>query len=266
MENSKIEWCNHTANVWWGCVEVHDGCDNCYAKVFSHRYDMGNPLWGKDAPRRRIDGVWDALDKFQREAKKVNGIHRVFVGSMMDIFEKSRPLVDKVGISVEGETGELRKELFKRISDERYPNLLFLLLTKRPSNINKYIPKEWIDEPRANVMFGTSVVNQQTFNTLVPQLNKVNGYKFLSCEPQLDHINLDRELTSGIDWIIEGGESGHHKRPFDLAWARSMRDQCKALDIHYFFKQVDKVQEIPSDLMIREFPMLDNSNFNKRAT
>jgi len=264
MENSKIEWTDHTANLWWGCTEVHEGCDRCYAKIFSHRYDGGTPLWGKDAPRRRIKGVWDALDKFQRHAFDANKIHRVFVGSMMDIFEKSRPLVDRDGTGIDGETGELRKELFKRISEGRYPNLLFLLLTKRPSNILKYIPKEWIEQPRQNVMYGTSVVNQQTFDTLVPQLNKVNGHKFLSIEPQLDHINLDRGLVNGIDWIIQGGESGGHKRPFNLEWGRSMRDQCKNLGIPYFFKQINKIQEIPKDLMIREFPLLENK-WKRRA-
>ena len=37
-------------------------------------------------------------------------------------------------------TGVLRDRLFDQISNGWYPNLTFLLLTKRPSNINKYIP------------------------------------------------------------------------------------------------------------------------------
>lgn len=104
-------------------------------------------------------------------------------------------------------------------------------------------------------MFGTSPVNQKTFNNLVGHLNKVNGKKFLSIEPQLDKIELGN--LTGIDWIIEGGESGHHKRPFNVEWARSMRDECKKLKIPYFFKQIDKIQEIPSDLNIKEFPSMD---------
>ena len=38
MLNSKIEWCDHTVNLWWGCTEVHEGCDNCYAKNLAKRY------------------------------------------------------------------------------------------------------------------------------------------------------------------------------------------------------------------------------------
>ena len=51
-ENSKIEWCNHTANLWWGCTKVHAGCDNCYAFGIAKR--VGNDIWGDDKPRRMI--------------------------------------------------------------------------------------------------------------------------------------------------------------------------------------------------------------------
>ncbi|MFL6335150.1 MAG: DUF5131 family protein, partial [Pyrinomonadaceae bacterium] len=35
-----------------------------------------------------------------------------------------------------------------------------------------------------------------------------------------------------------GGESGPHSRPFDLAWARSLRDQCREARVPYFLKQL----------------------------
>lgn len=273
-QNSKIEWTTHTANLWWGCTEVHAGCDNCYARVLSNRW--GEKLWGNDVPRRAIKSVWKDLDRYQREAKKANRIDRVFVGSMMDIFEKPMPYAD--GFS----TDSLRRALFEGIDFGRYDNLMFLLLTKRPSNINKYIPASWKKSPPENVMFGTSPVDQKTADKLIPQLLKVKGNRFLSVEPQLGKIDLthldadaagDKEwcqidcLTGRhtdmarpcadvpkIDWVIQGGESGHHKRPFDLSWARFMRNQCRIAGVPYFFKQIDKVQDIPEDLMIREFP------------
>lgn len=248
-QDSKIEWTHHTANLWWGCTEVHAGCDNCYARVFSNRYN--EPLWGNDKPRKAIHGVWKNLDKFQRLAEKKGEYHRVFVGSMMDIFEKSMPLSNPLDHYTE--TDDLRQELFCRIGMELYPNLLFLLLTKRPSNIPKYVPAGWLDEPQYNVMYGTSPVDQETFNTLVPQLLKVKGYKFLSIEPQLAHIDI--VAADGVDWIIQGGESGHHKRPFNIEWAYSIRNDCDRLGIPYFFKQIDKIQPIPKDLIhSREFP------------
>ena len=165
---------------------------------------------------------------------------------------------------------------------------MFLFLTKRPSNINKYIPESWLENPPINVMFGTSISDQESANTLIPQLLQVNGKRFLSVEPMLEKITLDsiwlecpecngsksialyekgehiggmacpkcinhQGVVSGIHWVICGGESGHNKRPFNCDWGRSLRDQCKAADVPFFFKQVDKVQPIPEDLNIREF-------------
>lgn len=255
-QDSNIEWTHHTANLVFGCEKVHEGCDNCYAEAFSKRFDGGKSLWGGDAYRREIKSVWSNLDRFQRNAAKANEVHRVFVGSMMDIFEKPMPVINSKGeLQTNHNSGNLRFHLFYRIDRGDYPNLMFLFLTKRPSNINKYIFESWKTNPPKNVMFGTSPVNQKTFNNLVGHLSKVNGKKFLSIEPQLDKIELGN--LTGISWIINGGESGHHKRPFNVEWARSLRDECKKLKIPFFFKQIDKIQEIPSDLNIKEFPSMD---------
>lgn len=293
-QNSKIEWTTHTINLWWGCTKVHAGCDHCYAETLSNRW--GQKVWGNDKPRRIITSAFPDLIKYQELARKANEKHRVFVGSMMDIFEKPMPLVLIDGIPVINtspnepsamDTGWLRDKFFKQISDGMYPNLIFLLLTKRPSNINKYIPKEWKKNPPSNVMFGTSPVNQETADKLIPQLMQVNGKRFLSIEPMLGEMNITNKGLRGgydfptqtdddgknprewfepgdnfigIDWVINGGESGPHKRAFDLEWARSLRDQCKKAKVPFFFKQIDKVRDkiegIPSDLMIREFPVI----------
>ena len=264
-ENSKIEWTHHTANLWWGCTKVHAGCDNCYAETLSHRY--GKDVWGNDNSRRVIKSVWSQLVRFQKEAKEQNQIHRVFVGSMMDIFEKPMALVDSNGHPLlEGDnefwnTGQLRDKFFNEVVPNS-PNLMFLLLTKRPSNINKFIPESWKENPPKNVMFGTSPVSQETATKLILQLAEVNGARFLSVEPQLEKVDLmalandgtDTVLLDLVHWVIQGGESGHHRRPFDTDWGRLMRDNCKEKGIPFFFKQIDKKIEIPHDLLIREFP------------
>jgi protein gp37 len=260
-KNSTIEWTHHTANLWWGCTQVHAGCDNCYALSTSRRW--GNDIWGNDKPRRKITSVWNDLAKYQQEAASKNKIHRVFVGSMMDIFEKPMPLVDhKANAYPKGEnTGQLRDKFFNEVVPNS-PNLMFLLLTKRPSNINKYIPESWKSNPPKNVMFGTSPVNQKTANDLIVQLSQVNGKRFLSVEPQLSTIDLLAKAKNGngldlldlVDWVINGGESGTGKRPFNCDWARSIRDDCKKKGVPFFFKQIDKIQAIPLDLLVREFP------------
>ena len=267
MQNSKIEWCHHTANLWHGCVEVHEGCDNCYARVLNNRYHKENSNWGIKAPRLEVKSVWDNLDKYQKLAKAAGEMHRVFVGSMMDIFEKPMPYILAWGkyagqVFDDKKTDELRNKLFYDVIPAS-PNLMFLLLTKRPSNINKYIPESWRTNPPVNVMFGTSPVNQETADKLIPQLLEVKGKHFLSVEPMLGHVDLYLDtirtgnlLEGKVDWVICGGESGAHKRPFNVEWAYSLRDQCKDAGTPFFMKQIDKVQPIPDDLMIREFPVL----------
>ncbi len=252
-ENSKIEWTDHTANLWWGCTEVHAGCDNCYARKWSNRYNTGDKtLWGNGAPRQAKKGVWGDLLKWQAQAA-ANGVRqRVFVGSMMDIFEKPFLVVNGKHEPIEGSTDNLRQRFFLDFVPA-CPNLDFLLLTKRPSNIMKYIPWPWEQCPPPNVLFGTSPVDQKTYDTLVPQLLETPGRHFLSIEPQLAQINLNPDYAAKTHWIIQGGESGPGKRPFSLLWASSMRDQCKAQGIPYFFKQIDKVVPIPDRYLAREF-------------
>lgn len=250
-QNSNIEWTHHTANLWWGCVEVHEGCDNCYAREWANKWRKG--LWGNKTPRGIIKSFYKDLNRFQNQAKKLGVIHRVFIGSMMDIFEKPMPLVSYEGNPLSFDTGHLRDQLFEKISAGEYNNLLFLFLTKRPGNINKYIPASWKLAPPSNVMYGTSPVSQATADKLIPQLVAVNGRRFLSMEPQLEEVSISKHI-SGIDWVIQGGESGLKRRPFNLDWARKIKKECSDASVPYFFKQIDKVEPIPEDMLIREFP------------
>jgi len=258
MENSKIEWTHHTANLWWGCTEVHEGCDNCYAKRLANRYGVG---WGIGSSRKMLKKSLTQFMGLQEKASAAGEIHRVFVGSMMDIFEKDMPLINHQGEpAIDASDGSpigtaaLRDQFFNEVVPS-CPNLLFLLLTKRPSNINKMIPEHWKTSPPDNVMFGASIVDQKTAIDVARHLNQVNGRLFYSVEPQISFINFDTgDLLSRVQWVIQGGESGPKKRPFNTDWARHTMAVCINRGIPYFFKQVDKVQEIPEDLKIRQFP------------
>jgi protein gp37 len=283
MENSKISWTHHTANLWWGCQKVHAGCDHCYAETLDNRYNHQAPHWGPHVPRKMVNSVWKDLARFQRDAAAEGVIKRVFVGSMMDIFEKPFPLVDSKGNKVEGmTTDDLRQRFFTEVVPNS-PNLLFLLLTKRPGNIKKYIPGKWLYEPPVNVMYGTSVVNQETANMLIPELLTVPGKHFLSCEPMLGLMDITQKMINysvptrytddgkgiewtdpgkdfiGIDWVIAGGESGHGARPMNVDWASHIRNQCEAVGVPFFFKQWGEhlpVQEVASGFI----QSMDGSN------
>jgi protein gp37 len=59
-----------------------------------------------------------------------------------------------------------------------------------------------------------------------------------------------------IDWVIAGGESGPRARPMHPDWARSLRDQCAAAGVPFFFKQWG---EWVPDLQ-RHIEIVDTSN------
>lgn len=90
-QNTKIEWCDHTVNLWWGCAKVHTGCKNCYAEHLSDtRYK--NDLWGEQKNRKRIKSSFPTLDKIQSIGQKTGVKQKVFIGSMMDVFEMPKDL------------------------------------------------------------------------------------------------------------------------------------------------------------------------------
>ena len=245
-ENSKIEWTDHTVNLWWGCSKVHTGCKNCYAKSLSNRF--GDDIWGDDKPRKLIKSAFKDLNKYQKQAEKTNKKVRIFMGSMMDIFERNRGIIGIKDI----DTWTLRERLFDEISEDKYPNLIFLFLTKRPANILRYIPVDWFDNVPKNIWFGTSVSNMETWKYAERLKLMIKTNLFLSIEPQVGLIdNID---LKGINWVIQGGESGPNKRPFNIEWAQTMKNLCNSQNVPYFFKQIDKIQLVPDDLNIKETP------------
>ena len=217
MKIYEIKWCLDTLNLYLGCTP-HEGCDKCCAVALSKRY--GHDLRGNPKLRRVITCPFDQLNEIQRVAMKSGEPRRVYI----------RNITDSV---------TLREELFSRIDEGQYPDLIFLLLTKKPSNILEYIPLSWKTRCPDNVMFGTSIVNQSTTDRLIPRLLKVPGYRFLSIEPQLDELTLKPWISTGsIHGVIQGGDSGPKRRPFNNNWASQLKDECIHAGVPYFFKNL----------------------------
>lgn len=232
-ENSKIEWCDHTFNPWWGCVKVSPGCKNCYAAK-----GRGAPYWGMDAPRRFMkDSTWENPVKWNEKAEKLGIRHKVFCGSMCDVFEDRRDL------------DAPRRRLIQLITDT--PNLDWLLLTKRPENVVWPIISD-------NVWLGTSVENQEMADLRIPELLKIPAkVRFLSCEPLLGEIDLQSYLHWGISWCIIGAESGHRRRPMKEEWVLRMVDDCKKANVPVFYKQKFEGSRKISCPPINEKPLIE---------
>ncbi len=276
MQNSKIEWCDHTINFWHGCTKVSPGCANCYADSLSRRF--GKDIWGPGKAREdhRPNATKLAL-KLNRVAAKAGTRPRVFCSSMSDWLDEKIPfrwLADMLSIV--------------RVTT----HLDWLLLTKRPGNFFRRMRlvsdlceegdgglemfdfvETWADgSPPANVWIGTSVEDRQRADERIPELLRIPArVRFLSCEPLLGPVDLSAYMgrsvsiddqvavhNFGLHWVIAGGESGPKARPMHPDWVRSLRGQCQSAMVPFFFKQMGGPRKpfppIPDDLFIREFP------------
>ncbi len=89
-----------------------------------------------------------------------------------------------------------------------------------------------------NLWLGVSVELQKWTPVRLDKLaaTSAGAVRFASCEPLLGALDLRPWLGSGLDWVIVGGESRPGARPMHPDWARSLRDQCQAFDVPFFFK------------------------------
>lgn len=278
-QDSKIEWTHHTFNPWEGCAKVSPGCKNCYADARHERYH-GQALgelacWGINAPRMtRSDNAWKQPLKWNRAAQKEGIRKRVFCASLADVFEAQseaslafagqkqatttkdgQPGLTYTFADIEAE----RQKLWKLIAAT--PWLDWLLLTKRPENVLRMVPPNWLWQGDfetmwpSNVWIGTSVENQAQADIRIVDIRKIAAHcptVFLSMEPLLgavDVIPLFWETTddahagfSGIvlptvSWVIVGGESGPNARRMHIGWVRDIRDKCEAAGVPFHFKQ-----------------------------
>jgi protein gp37 len=141
---------------------------------------------------------------------------------MADVFEARKDL------------NPSREKLWSLINET--PQLDWLLLTKRPERILQCVP--WKDEWPTNVWVGTTVEDQESADKRLPYLAKVPAaVRFISAEPLLSELKLESWLSSSINWVITGGESGPHARPSSPSWFRSLLTQCMQAEVPFHFKQ-----------------------------
>lgn len=142
----------------------------------------------------------------------------------------------------------------------------------------------WVKWPLPNVWLGVSVEDQKTADERIPLLLQTPAaVRFVSYEPALGPVDFQRlavvdrgpyEAASGIDalngakwwcsdqgeygedcerldWVIVGGESGPGARPAHPDWFRSVRDQCQAAGVAFFFKQWGEFGPVDKHALVR---------------
>ena len=146
----------------------------------------------------------------------------VFVNSMSDLFQ-------------DGVSDDYAEDVAKVMHRADWHT--FQVLTKRADRMRDLLQtrlRPYANDP--HVWWGVSVENRRHG---VPRIQALRdapaAVRFLSIEPLLEDLGpID---LRGISWVIVGGESGPGARPMRYEWAASLRDQCAAAQVPFFFKQ-----------------------------
>lgn len=220
MKNTKIEWCDHTVNFWWGCTELSEACQNCYARAIAKRFKVD--CWGDDKLRHfRFERAIEEVRKLNASAKRRHVVEMVFVNSMSDFFDGN--VSDGIRLSLWRLFGECE-------------NLRFMILTKRAQHFRNHFRTYGSNIP-PNVHFGITAEMQERFDERMSALVGLGVRVFLSCEPLLGAIDISR-YAKQIDWVIVGGENAPLEkcRVFDARFADNLLQQAREYCIPFFFK------------------------------
>jgi protein gp37 len=160
---------------------------------------------------------------------------RIFVCAHGDLFHEA--VTDEMLGDVFGVMAEAQRHTFQ-------------VLTKRSSRIPHCIGV--FCPVLENVWLGVSIEDRDRLFRLEDLRETPASIRFVSFEPLLEGLG-ELDLTD-IDWAIVGGESGPGFRQMNPDWARSIKRQCEAQGVAFFFKQMSGKGEIPADLMVRQWP------------
>ncbi len=210
-----IEWTDATWNPVSGCTKIGRGCDNCYAERLAERF-RGT----RDHPFENGFDLTLRPHKLE-EPLRWRRPRRIFVNSMSDLFHKEIPR-------------EFLDKVFDTMDRAHWHN--FQVLTKRSSLLRNYVNQRYeFGTVPAHIWLGVSVEDQRSLSRIEHLSQTRAAIRFVSFEPLLEDLGqLD---LSGIHWAIVGGESGPYARLVEADWIRNLRNQCRAQDVAFFFKQ-----------------------------
>lgn len=209
---SHIEWTEMTWNPTVGCTKISPGCKYCYAETMARRLKAMGMRGYENGFRLTL--IPERLDEPLRRKKPTV----YFVNSMSDLFHEKVPF-------------DYVRQVFDVM--KRAPQHTFQVLTKRAERMAEFC--RGVTVP-SNVWLGVSVENRKHGLSRIPVLRDLDAQvRFLSIEPLIE--DLGRIELTGVHWVIVGGESGSKARPMRPEWVASIKQQCDAAGVAFFFKQ-----------------------------
>jgi protein gp37 len=227
-----------TGKRGWACTKPSAGCKNCYAEAMNRfrgtglTYTVGN----LDKVELRLMNVDQPLHWRMPRV--------VFVCSMTDLFHERH--ADKMIARIFATMAHAQRHTFIVLTKrpERMRDLLndpdfAVEMVKRVRDSQGSPDVSWLQWPLPNVRLGTTIENDDVANDRVTALLSTSAaVRFLSVEPLLEGIDMTPFLVDDLHWVIVGGESGRHARPFNVQWAHDIIGDCREAGIPVFIKQL----------------------------
>ena len=259
---TKINWTDATWNPVTGCTPAGVGCAHCYAKRVAERFPA---VHGVEFSSESLTSTATRPVPFSTVICHPERLcvptrwrkpRAIMCPSMGDLFH-------------EDVLGAFKFEVWKVWND--CPQHTFIVLTKRPEQMREDMLGL---EPPANVVLGVSCSTQAEADHAIPiLLNTPANRRIVSLEPLVGPVDLRNSVwcqdchgdgfayvtpvvksacercgghedaagcgiePGALDGVIVGGETGPGARPMHPDWVRSLRDQCAAAGVPFFFKQ-----------------------------
>ena len=248
MKNTSIQWAIDTANPTSGCA----GCElarpslkpddtTCYA------YHVHMNRLRHSQPEKYAQSFFDVrlipgrIAQYAR-GRDLRGVEKkdhpwlprayprlIFISDMGDALSPAVPfeylrdeIIEQAGLSADG-----RRHVW-------------LWLTKQPKQLIAFY--DWLAEQKVawptNIWPGVSVTGQNVLWRVDALLSRPFARTFVSYEPAWEWVDFFSNRTRFPSMIIAGGASGAKARPFDIRWAESIIQQCRAHDVAPFIKQL----------------------------
>jgi protein gp37 len=243
-----------------GCGKVSPGCANCWSETAHARRSKWPPVQGIYNPDLLTDG-------------RFNGKVQFNLRLLEQAAKAKKPQVYAIWNDLyhEGVTDEQRDNAFGIMMAHTHHK--YLIVTKRPEVAAKYhahpdIEDRWVEalneykggeyafsgecslKDWPHIWHIVTAENQKRLEQRMPHILRIPGKRGIIIEPMLGGIELggaedkSTEENHGdiVPWlddihqVILGGETGTNARPMHLDDARSVRDQCAAADVPFFFK------------------------------
>lgn len=265
-----IEWTDATWNPVGGCSIASPGCDPCYAQKLAGNRLKHHPLYAGTTSPSPKDGrpifngtmtampsaaaVWTWPLRWRGAAAPKLGAGMpslIFVGDMSDLFHEHRQLeqIDFV-FAVMATAADIERRHIFQLLTKRSERMLDYFRAKRQQapqwvqwrseGIQVLLPFE--GGIPSNIWLGVSAERQVEFDARWPHLRslaEMGNVIFVSYEPAMGPLRLPADFLAlgRRAQLIAGGCSGDRAWPAHPDWFRSVRDQCAAAGVPFFFKQ-----------------------------